>query len=197
MTGSAKSMLISTLVLLAACLVWVSMAPQPESVPRSVPDPTGVAREIGGRQSWTVSLPAGLGKDWVPTNVTLIPPKDKGQQPTWHAGYQGPDDEYVALEQTRAGTPAWISEQTLNGAAEGTSNVGGAVWERHHSSEKERRSLVRRDPLHGLTTVVIGNAEYGTLEKFAAALRPVPAGSPGSSSSGASVSGSSPVSSSR
>lgn len=170
MTGSAKSMVISMVVVLAACLLWIAMVPRVSNVSQPVVDVPGIAREVGLQQHWAVALPQGLSKDWIPTNVRLL--KYDGSQPTWHAGYQGPSGKYLSLEQTLKGNEDWVKNQTGFGSPAGTVTLAGATWTRYSSSDKDQRSLVRDQPLAGLSTVVTGKADWPELEVMAAALKP-------------------------
>ena len=170
MSGSAKSMVISMLVLLAGCLVLVALVPRVSSVQQPVANVAAVAREVGDAQKWDVAVADGLPQGWTPTNVTLMTdaPPD-----TWQAGYTTPGTHYAAVVQTSGGDGAWVSRQTGVATRLGTVSLGGATWVRYLRKDGEQRALVRSVPLGGLTTAVIGTAPWSQINQFAAALKPL------------------------
>ncbi|KNX36450.1 hypothetical protein VV01_03660 [Luteipulveratus halotolerans] len=170
MGGSARSMIISMVVLVAGCAVWLAMVPRVSTVPREVQDVPGIAREVGAQQKWQVALPQGLPAQWVATNVRLL--KYDGKAPTWHAGYQAPSGKFVSLEQTKGGSDGWFKDQTGFGQAIGSVSVGGTTWTKFENTDKDQRSLVRTGPLGGLDTVVTGKAGWDELQHFAGTLKP-------------------------
>lgn len=173
MRGSARSMVISMLVVLAAVAVWVALVPRVSSTAQPVQDPAGVAREVNRQQRWTVALPVGLGERWVPTNVRLVRITDL--PPSWQAGYRTPSGEYALVRQTARGDAAWVREQTARGRAQGQVALRNGTWTRYVGGDSGQQALVRTQPLGGLTTVVIGKADFPELEALAAALAPTPA----------------------
>lgn len=175
-------MVISMVVVVLGALVWVAIVPRINQAPtQSVPNPAGIAREVGGAQKWDVALPQGLS-GWTPVNVRLLRITD--QPPMWHAGYKAPSGQFAALDQVPRSTPDWISGRTGTSTTSGTVTLAGQRWDRYE--EKGRRSLVRAEPLAGLATVVSGDVEWDELQRFAAALRPTRAASASSTGSGAS-----------
>lgn len=170
MSGTAKNMVISMLVLLVGCLVLIALVPRVSSVQQPVANVAAVAREVGADQKWDVAVADGLPKGWTPTNVTLMTdnPPD-----TWQAGYTTPGTHYAAVVQTSGGDAAWVSRQTGAAKRVGTVSLGGAMWTRYERNDGEQRSLVRSGPLAGLSTAVIGTAPWSQLNRFAAALRPL------------------------
>ncbi|AKU17704.1 DUF4245 domain-containing protein [Luteipulveratus mongoliensis] len=178
MGGSARSMIISMLVLLGACAVWVAMVPRVSSVSKPVEDVPGIAREVAVTQKWDIALPQGLSTQWIPTNVRLL--KYDNQPATWHAGYQAPSGKFVSLEQTKNGSDNWIRTQTGFGKASDLVSIGGASWTKFVNEDKDQRSLVRTGPLGGLDTVVTGKASWEELQHFAGTLKPGQPGTPAS-----------------
>lgn len=168
MSGSARSMIISMLVVLAGCAVWIAMVPRVSTTAQPVQNVPAIAREVGIQQRWDVAVPAGLGEQWVPVNVRLI--RLENQPPTWHVGYRAPSEDFLSMEQTQRGDAAWVAKQTNNGTPQGQVSLDGATWQRFTAGD--RRSLVRTEPLSGLRTVVLGEADWPELEAFAKSLEP-------------------------
>lgn len=161
-------MVISMVVVVLGALVWFALVPRISQAPsQSVPNPAGIAREVGGAQKWDVALPQGLS-GWTPVNVRLLRMPD--QPAMWHAGYRAPSGEFAALDQTPRSTPTWVSGRTGTAQTSGSVSLGGQQWNRYE--HEGRRSLVRVKPLGGLGTVVSGDVEWEELQRFAAALRP-------------------------
>ena len=94
---------------------------------------------------------------------------------TWHAGYQSPTGNYVALEQTKDATDGWVAAQTNRAKKTGQLDAGGRTWATYVRSGKVQNSLVDRGTAPGeLTTIVTGTGTFLELQAFAEALRPVP-----------------------
>ena len=97
---------------------------------------------------------------------------------TWHAGYQSPSGNYVALEQTRDATQKWVEAQTNRARRTGELQAAGRTWTTFERSPKVQRSLVSaEEDAGGLTTLVTGTGTFEELTAFVEALQPVqPAG---------------------
>lgn len=179
MGGTAKSMVISMIVLLGGCLVLVALVPRVKSVQQATANATAIAREVGSAQKWNVAVANGLPKGWTATNVNLIP----GSSPqTWLAGYAAPGDHYAAIKQTRGGDRRWVAQQTGASAQVGTVTIDGTVWAKFRRNDGGARSLVRSAPLGGLSTVVIGTGPWAQVQLFARAVQPLK-GSPAGATS--------------
>ena len=95
---------------------------------------------------------------------------------TWHAGYQSPTGNYIALEQTKDATDAWVSAQTNRAPKTGEVQAAGKTWSTYVRSSKVQNSLVHRaETATELTTIVTGTGTFDELVAFAETLRPVPA----------------------
>lgn len=170
MSGTAKSMVISMVVLLGGCLMLFALVPRVNSVQPASANAVSIARSVGAQQKWNVALAPALPKDWTATNVTLIP----GSLPrTWQAGYTAPGDHYAAVKQTRNGDKGWVAQQTGRSTTVGTALIGGVNWTKYKRSDGGALSLVRSTPLAGLTTVVVGTGDWAQVELFARAVRPL------------------------
>ena len=171
--GTFKNMVISLAVISGFVLVWLAMVPRVSSVNQPPVDVTSVARQVREETGWTISQPQ-LPQGWRATSVRYVRSTDALM--TWHAGYLSPDQQYVALEQTRGATPLWVEAQTNRGRVVGTVTVAGRSWQQIDRQDKVQRSLVDRGAGAGdLTTIVTGTATFEVLAEFAAALKPVPA----------------------
>jgi hypothetical protein len=93
---------------------------------------------------------------------------------TWHAGYQSPTGNYVAIEQTKDATSGWVEAQTNRAAKTGTTEAGGRRWDTYVRNGKVQNSLVNRGAKGQLTTIVTGTGTFPELTAFADSLRPVP-----------------------
>lgn len=169
MSGTAKSIITSMLVLVAGCLVLFALTPRVDSVRPTTANVAAIARDVSKTQKWDVAVADGLPKGWTATNVTLIP----GKPNTWQAGYTSPDVKYAAVVQTAGTSEAWTKRQIGDAKQVGTASIGGQTWTRWERGDGDQRSLVRPAPLGGLRTVVIGTVPFEELERFAATLRPL------------------------
>lgn len=170
MSGTAKSMVISMVVLLGGCLALYALVPRVESVQPPTANAVSIARSVGAQQKWNVALPQTLPQGWTATNVTLI---GTTAPRTWQAGYTAPDDHYAAVKQTRDGDKRWVAQQTGPSTSDGSVLINGANWTKYKRSDGGALSLVRSAPLDGLTTVVVGTGDWPQVELFARAVRPL------------------------
>lgn len=170
--GTLKNMVISMLVVLAFVVVWIAMVPRPNAITQPPVDVTSVAQQVRAETHWPILQPRGLPAGWRATSVRFVRSTDGLM--TWHAGYQSPDGNYVAVEQTRGATQTWVEAQTNRGRAEGTVEAGGTTWTRIDRKDKVQFSLVSRGrSAQDLTTIVTGTAPYAELAAFAEKLQPV------------------------
>lgn len=170
--GSLRSLVISTVVILAAVLVWFMMVPRPSLIEQPAVDVAAVALRVRQETSWAISAPR-LPVGWKATNVRFSAAGDGLR--TWHAGYLSPEGNYVSIDQTRGATDLWVSAQTSGGESEGSLGAAGRTWQKLSSRDTVQRSLVSRGTGDlELSTVVSGTAPYTQLAQFAEALVPVP-----------------------
>ena len=170
--GTLKNMVISMVVVLAFVVVWIAMVPRPNAITQPPVDVTSVAQQVRAETHWPILQPRGLPAGWRATSVRFVRSTDGLM--TWHAGYQSPDGNYVAVEQTRGATQTWVEAQTNRGRAEGTLEAGGTTWTKIDRKDKVQFSLVSRGrSAQDLTTIVTGTAPYAELAAFAEKLQPV------------------------
>lgn len=113
---------------------------------------------------YPVAAPEGLPASWKPTSVRY----NGDDFDAWHLGFQDPEGQYVAIEQSTQSPTPFIAD-----AAQGakktsvTQRIGGHTWQRYEGSHYD--ALVYRSD--GATTVVTGTASFSQLTKMAEALR--------------------------
>jgi hypothetical protein len=164
-------MLISMGIILAFVAVWVALVPRVNKVSQPPVDVAPVAREVARATGWAIEAPV-LPAGWR-ANAVRFERSTDGLQ-TWHAGYLTPDEQYIAIEQTRGATPTWVAAQTNRGRAEGTLQAAGRTWEKIRRGDKVQISLVDRGTgPKDITTILTGTAPYEELVTFAERLRPV------------------------
>ncbi len=186
--GSARSVVISMFLILAAVLAWIALVPRVNAISQPAVDVRSVATQVRQETSWGISMPQ-LPAGWKATSVRFTPAGDGLR--TWHVGYLSPEGNYVSMDQTQGATAGWVSAQTSDGKSEGTVFAAGRIWQKLSARATIQRSLVSQDSGSqgsgsqgsgtqgsgsvGLTTVLSGTAPYAQLAQFAATLRPVPA----------------------
>lgn len=171
MKGSVANMLRSLLAIGAIMALFIVVAP------RLQPDHSGVdvqetARQVVQTTGLAISAPQGLGDDWVATQAQYRMSTDNLM--TWHAGYETPSGDFVALNEAEDATDDWVAAQVNQADSVGSTEVEGETWEQYaREGARIQRSLVRPAGDGGLTTVVTGNASWQQLAQFVAALEPV------------------------
>ncbi len=169
--GSARSMIISMVLVVLAVLAWWAWVPRADQTQHTVVDVAGIAREVGLSKHWDPAIAAGLPKSWQPVNVSLV--STDNQPDTWQAGYDAPGGSYARVVQTENGSPDWVRAQTDKSEAAGTVTLDGVQWKKLSRPDGGERALVRSKDLAGLSTVVSGTGDWSQLQKFAASLRPL------------------------
>ncbi|UQX05127.1 DUF4245 domain-containing protein [Streptomyces sp. RerS4] len=112
---------------------------------------------------YPVAVPMGLPQEWRATSVTY----ERKNANSWHLGFQDPDREYVAVEQSTDTSEKYIGRVTQKATATGqTERIGDRAWERWDGEKYD--ALVRQE--QGYVTVVTGTASFEQLTKMAAAL---------------------------
>lgn len=169
--GSARSMIISMVLVMLAVLIWWAWVPRASNTAQPTADVAGIAREVGLSKHWDPAVAVGLPKGWQPVNVRLVS-ADK-QPDTWQAGYDAPGDSYARVVQTKDGATSWVQAQTSESTSAGSVSVNGVRWSKLQRSDGGERSLVRSEDLGGLTTIVTGTGNWDELQEFAKSLKPL------------------------
>lgn len=119
------------------------------------------ARRAAG---YPVAAPEGLPDTWKATSVRF-----RGDHfDAWHLGFQDPEGQYVAIEQSTQKASAFIDEAGQGAeATKVTQRIGGRTWQRYTGGRYN--ALVLKDK--GSTTVVTGTAPFARLTTMAEALK--------------------------
>ena len=166
-------MIRSLLVIGVIVAALIAIVPRVNSISQPPVDVTGASVEVAKESGWAIERPEGLPTGWKATSVRYVRSTDGLM--TWHAGYQSPTGNYVALEQTKDATSGWILAETNHAPVTGELQAGGRTWKKYVRSSKVQNSLVDHPAGTGqLTTIVTGTGTFDELASFAAALRPVP-----------------------
>jgi hypothetical protein len=156
--------LLATFVVVAFLMI-VTWRPKEEKV-RAV-EYTAQLADARKAAPW-IRGPEPMPEGWTATSVEFRAPE---QRPiTWHLGTVTSEKKYVGLEQSNQTSRGYQNEELGKTEDDGTSTVGGVVWQRKTLLErKNENALVLVGS--GVTTIVVGNAGYPALETFAATLR--------------------------
>lgn len=169
--GSVANMIRSLLVIAAMMAVLFFAVARVNEMSRPAVDVTTMARTVATSTGWPIVVPAGLPEGWTPSNVRFLTSTDGLR--TWHVGYQTPAGDYVAVEQTKGATQAWVASQTNRAPVTGSVQVASLTWERFDRPVKTQRSLLHRAAGPGdLTTLITGTGSFADLALFAEHLRP-------------------------
>jgi hypothetical protein len=163
-------MLRSLLVIGAIMALLVVMFPRIQPTTPDV-DVLETAQQVEQSTGWPVSAPRDLPDGWVATRAQYVRSTDGLM--TWRAGYQTPEGDYAALQETVDATDAWVAQQVNRSPRVGQVEVAGASWDQYDRNAKIQRSLVRRGSTGEITTVVTGTASWEELRILAESLAPV------------------------
>ncbi|MGV9252202.1 DUF4245 domain-containing protein [Streptomyces sp. NPDC003697] len=121
----------------------------------------GTARRAS---SYPVAAPEGLPASWKATSVRFQ--GDKGD--AWHLGFQDPEGQYVAVEQSTRNRSEFIDEASQGAhATKATQKIDGRTWTRYTGGRYDALVLERTG---SSTTVVTGTASFARLATMADAL---------------------------
>lgn len=173
--GSVANMIRSMLVVGAIVAVLIAVVPRVNQVSQPPVDVASVAAQVAADTKWPIEAPQGLPDGWKATSVRYVRSTDGLM--TWHAGYQSPTGNYVAVEQTKDATAGWVEAQTNRARETGQTQVRGLEWGTYVRSGKVQNSLVHKaESPDQLTTIVTGTGTFEELSTFAESLQPVAAG---------------------
>jgi Protein of unknown function (DUF4245) len=164
----ARSM--GVVLAVVALVVLITVRTRGQEI-RLVDVPGTYAQAQIGSTPFPLVTPVGLTDRWRATSVYYDPPETTGVPGVtlWHVGYVTPADQYAGMEQTNGVAADALSAAITDPAADGTSTVAGATWQRWSGNGGDRRALVRTT---GTVTVVVdGTAAWGELEQLAGALQ--------------------------
>ena len=151
-----------------AVVLLITLRPQPDPV--RVIDPAPALAAARAAAPYPVLYPAGLSDGWRPTSARWQATEESAPEPSWHVGFVTPGDAYAQLGQSVTQNPAYVREQTLGGQPVGMKSIGATGdWQQYDNGDGTR-SLMRVDA--GVTIIVSGTADWGTLEDLAVRLSP-------------------------
>ncbi|MGV9995207.1 DUF4245 domain-containing protein [Streptomyces sp. NPDC003374] len=114
--------------------------------------------------SYPVAAPEGLPGEWKATSVRF----QGDRYDRWHLGFQDPDGQYVAIEQSTQERPKFIEDASQGGhATKTTEKIDGRTWTRYTGGRYDALVL---EGTKGSTTVVAGTASFDRLTAMADAL---------------------------
>ncbi|MEU6535334.1 DUF4245 domain-containing protein [Streptomyces sp. NPDC047000] len=124
--------------------------------------------------SYPVAAPEELPTTWKATSVRF-----RGDAyDAWHLGFQAPDGQYVAIEQSTQKRSAFIDDASQGASAtKVTEEIGGRTWIRYTGGRYD--ALVLADAKgaeaaeegKGSTTVVAGTGSFAQLTEMVRALK--------------------------
>ncbi|MEU6006846.1 DUF4245 domain-containing protein [Streptomyces sp. NPDC001698] len=115
--------------------------------------------------SYPVAAPEGLPDTWKATSVRFR----AHEKDHWHLGFQDPDGQYVAVEQSAEKRKDFIDAASLGGrATKVTEEIDGRTWTRYTGGRYDALVLENTE---GATTVVAGTASFDRLTTMARALK--------------------------
>ncbi|MGV9566471.1 DUF4245 domain-containing protein [Streptomyces sp. NPDC003480] len=114
--------------------------------------------------AYPVAAPEGLPDSWKATSVRY----EGEPYSAWHLGFQDPEGQYVAIEQSTQKANAFVDDASQGAhATKVTQSIGGQTWQHYTGGRYD--ALVLQDK-HS-TTVVTGTASFAQLTKMAEALK--------------------------
>ncbi|WNM29926.1 DUF4245 domain-containing protein [Streptomyces sp. Li-HN-5-11] len=115
--------------------------------------------------SYPVAAPEGLPDSWKATSVRF----QGDQNDRWHLGFQDPDGQYVAVEQSTQTRQDFIDDASQGAhATRTTEKIDGRVWTRYTGGRYDALVL---EGTKGSTTVVAGTASFARLTTMVQALK--------------------------
>lgn len=162
-------MVISLAVVGVLLLPVLLFVPRPDAVEQPGVDVAGAATGARERAGFAVPVPP-VPEGWTPNAARL----DSGPDgvTTWVVGWVTPEEEYAGVRVAGEATDRWLRDVTSGGDLEGVQDVGGEEWDVYEREAQRRsdppfRALVRAED--GVTTAVLGTAEFPELIELAAA----------------------------
>ncbi len=114
---------------------------------------------------YPVAAPEGLPETWKATSVRYQADQDN----RWHLGFQDPDGQYVAIEQSTQKRKDFVDDASQGGhATKVTQEIDGRTWTRYTGGRYDALVL---EGAKGSTTVVAGTASFDQLTKMAQSLQ--------------------------
>ncbi|MEU6810218.1 DUF4245 domain-containing protein [Streptomyces sp. NPDC046831] len=155
------------LIVMAAGVIYLFI-PHDDHAPDIKRVDYGVELETARRaSSYPVAAPVGLPETWKATSVRFQ--GDRGD--SWHLGFQDPEGQYVAVEQSTRSRAQFIDEASQGAhATKTTQKIDGRTWTRYTGGRYDALVLERTGSSDSPTTVVAGTASFARLTTMADAL---------------------------
>lgn len=170
--GSMANLARSLVAILAMMALLFFMVPRSNTVSGPQVDIHGEAVQVAQRTGWPIVEAVGLPPTWKATSARYV--RSTSELMTWHAGYQTPGGEYVAIEQTMNPTAKWVGAQTSRAVPSGTLEAAGKTWTRYIRPGKLQNSLLYKPTgTNELTWLVTGTASFEEMALFTGYLQPV------------------------
>ncbi|MEV0980742.1 DUF4245 domain-containing protein [Streptomyces sp. NPDC049915] len=165
---TARDMILSLAVIgIAALVVYFFAIPHDDHAPDLKRVDYSVELATARRAaSYPVAAPEGLPGSWKATSVRF-----RGDQSdAWHLGFNAPDGQYVAVEQSTQKRSAFIAEASQGAkATDVTEKIAGRTWIRYTGGRYD--ALVLQDTPGGSTTLVAGTGSFTQLTEMVKALK--------------------------
>ncbi|MGL4744167.1 MAG: DUF4245 domain-containing protein [Dermatophilaceae bacterium] len=169
--GSAKNLVYSMLAVVGMTAVLVLVVPRVNSVSGPPVDVAATAAQVQRDTGWPVAVAVGLPDGWRETSARYS--RTTRDVMAWHAGYQTPEGDYIAVEQALDPARGWVAAQTNQASREGSVEIGGRIWVKLVRDTKTQNSLVAEPAAPGeLTTLVTGTASFDDMAELIGYLRP-------------------------
>ncbi len=171
--GSTKNLVYSLLAVLGMVAVLVLLVPRVDTVGGPPVDIHAKAVAVQQETGWPIVEPVGLPDGWTATSVRYVPVTDGFM--TWHVGYETPSGTFVAVEQTKDPSRAWVAAQTNRAPREGAVDIAGRTWDKYVRDSKVQNSLLSVPPTGSgdLATLITGTATFDEMTVYVNHLQPV------------------------
>lgn len=170
--GSMANLVRSLVAILAMMALLFFMVPRSNTTSGPPVDIHGEAVQVVQRTGWPIVEAVNLPGGWKPTSARYV--RSTSELMTWHAGYQTPGGEYVAIEQTMNPTAKWVGAQTSRAVPSGTVQASGKTWTRYIRPGKLQNALLYQPTAtNELTWLVTGTASFEDMALFASYLQRV------------------------
>ncbi|GGZ94591.1 DUF4245 domain-containing protein [Streptomyces echinoruber] len=163
---TVRDMVLSLGLIMIAAAVMYLFIPHDDRKPDIQRVDYGIELSTARRAAaYPVAAPEGLPGTWKATSVRFR--ADQGD--AWHLGFEDPDGQYVAIEQSTRKRADFI-EEASQGAhpTRITQKIDGRTWTRYTGGRYDALVL---EGTKGSTTVVAGTASFGRLTTMVEALK--------------------------
>lgn len=154
-----RSVVVIGVILLAVFGIGQIMTVKPEH-PTSTVDYRSALQSARPVASFDILAPTSLPEGWRATSARY-------DDDAWHLGVITDDDEYVGLEQLRAGVRETVRKFAEDSRPAGSVTIDGTPWQRRSEPDGDS-TYVRRDG--DMTVLVTGSATRAEIERYVSSL---------------------------